>query len=580
MRALRAADAGRAAALAADEAAALPAAPNPRPAPRRLLFLLGGTLASLVFGSWLGWGTPDDDIIASVFGGRAHLEQLLPHLSASKDLVEYAPNAKGVPPLASPVMPVGQRDVSAHVLLQMRGYLLKTRTFDESKTLNALASLKSGDIGSNAFLYGGAHLATVGLAMGAAHSLGLTTMAPDRSRYLTDPAAMKVLYVAARLVSVVSAVVLAILVVAALRNFGGALPAVMAVAFLCASAEMQAAAHIAKPHTLAAAAAFASMLLVSRDDGRRLIFAGMLAGIAAGASIVYGAVVAVLTVSVLGRHGTRRALLFLGTAIATFVATNPHVLLAPRALLGAVTNHNVAYGYGGVSPIALVRFIEQLGTLGIGWAGIAFALAGSFLAWRRARAWIVYFWALLLVFGAGIGELRIGLIVVPLGAVVAALGVKETFLRVRPRVLRAGIVALALALEMPAIANAAALSYAFAVESDPATSPSRKAGRWINDMIPPGATVAIQDSSSWTDDVPPFEFLKFRTTGDAADADYVVLSGKCGGDIAAEVERMGLSRLAVEQKFSHCATLPAFLCNCRFQVALNVWVLRDRERAP
>ena len=541
--------------------------------------LIAALVACLVYNQSLDWAAPGEEMIPLVFGSRAELGRLLPALAESKDGVTYQPHDPGVPPVAWARLDAGGRQVSSHVLLQMRGYLLKTRTYDESKTFNALAALDPRSFRPEIFIYGGSYLASVAAAFGVTDRIGLASLVNDRGYYLEHPDELRRLYVAARVVSSAAAVALVALCTLAAAQ-AGIVAAVVAATLLCLSPEMLAASHIAKPHGLAVALVIGAFLAGFGARRPRPLVGGVLAGLGMGASLPYAALVVLLGGMVFVRQGRRPALVLLATAAITFLLTNPHVVIYPDRLLATVGSHTHDYGYGVLSFGRLATFVADLGTLGLGWGGVALAAVGALSRQGRTRGWALMMLVGVLL-GAAFGALRIAMVVVPVGAVLAGFGAQRIAEAMRVAPMRAAAVVLLVALQVPTWWAFASLSVAYAAEADPARSPMLQAGRWINEHVPEGAEIAFGDSSGWTDDVPPFQFLRYSLSAlTGPGPEYAIVTGKCDAVVETKAAALGLGGYVEAARFDACAGRGTFaLCNCRYQSGLSISLLRRSEHA-
>jgi hypothetical protein len=233
-----------------------------------------------------------------------------------------------------------------------------------------------------------------------------------------------------------------------------------------------------------------------------------------------------------------------------------------------------------LSPRLLATFVADLGILGLGWGGIALAVVGALSGDGRARGWALLMLAGVLL-GAAFGALRIAMVVVPVGAVLAGIGAQRLADSVRGATLRAAVVALLVALQVPTWWAFASLSVAYAAEADPARSPMLRAGRWINEHVPEGAEIAFADSSGWTDDVPPFQFLRYSLSAlTGPGPEYAIVTGKCDAVVETKAAGLGLGGYVEAARFGACAGRGTFaLCNCRYQSGLSISLLRRSEHA-
>ena len=446
----------------------------------RLRFLAAAaTLSFLTFTPSLDWAVPRDNLIPLLVGSESALTQLLPDLQESESRARYSDLVPGTTPLESITTLDRVERQRSHVLLQMRGYLLKTRTFDESKTMKALAGLKSGDLGYEAFLYGGSYLGTLAATLGAGHIVGLLDLHGDQSFYLEHPDEMGRLYVAARLTSWISGIAL-VLLCTSIAYRHGVISAIVTMLLLVSSPELLAATHIAKPHLFAAVFALAAFGVVQSWDYRRSLLAGFLMGFAAAASVVYVFLVGYLTLIFVVHRSYRSAAKFCGIASLVFFVCNPHLIVYVKDFLQLVFAHSEGYSYGAISPTFLLKFSSELILIGLGIGGCFLAFLGMLQNGRWTEKWAIHFLLVFLILGLSFGILRLSLILLPIGAIAAGIGTQEAFQRIKPAlrpVLTATLLTVTLlTLQLPLLSKLIGLRGALAADSSELDSTTLNAG--------------------------------------------------------------------------------------------------------
>ncbi len=306
-----------------------------------------------------------------------------------------------VDPLESREHPVLLNQSDARRAAIIRRYRLYTYQPDEMITMMALASMRpsEGRLDPKLYQYGGLWIYPVGAAARLGAAAGWLTLEGDAAWYLDHPAEFGKFYVAARLYTVLWAVIGVWAVFALTRKLANGCAIAGAVASLCAMAMPVVInmAHEAKPHLPAATIMLLAVLAAMRyaESGRRAwwIATAVLCGAAFGMVLSAWPIFVVLPVMVLLRRaGWEEALTrtvfggLIGAGV--YLATNPYIainLFVNRAVLESNFGNSLA-----MYEIARLRE----GAIGAAWLVLegtspvlaVFGAGGAvWLAWRWVR---------------------------------------------------------------------------------------------------------------------------------------------------------------------------------------------------
>lgn len=326
---------------------------------------------------------------------------------------------------------------------------------------------------------------------------------------LLDGARVADLYLLARLLSVLFGVATVFAVYLAgskfyNRNAGLAAAGIMAVMPLHVQYSHYVAVDVPAVFFVAAALA-ASALLLRENQLRFYLFAGAMAGLAAGTKyncgMVFLSIVAASLLSIAGGLSHRRKALLLSAAflaaVVAFIITTPGALLWPDQFLRGLTFEigHAASGHGYVfqntGPGWLYTITNSLAA-GIGWPLLVLAVLAVIIALirRRTEALVVLAFVLPYYGLISVSEVRFARYALPLfpplALLIAAfkLGTWEN-LATRPRVRQAAAVVLAL-VGAYTLAYTVALGLLF-TQADPRD----RAAQWAASYVPAGTTIAL-----------------------------------------------------------------------------------------
>lgn len=420
-----------------------------------------------------------------------------------------------------------------------RRYFLYTHQPDEMLTLMGLARMKPAqfDFHPHQFQYGGLFTYPIGALIFLSGKLGLLTVSSNLGVYLEDPSLFGRMYLFGRLFVTAFYIATGVLVFQFGRRIAGSVPGfIAAVLFLlCPGAIVFS--HEMKPH---AAAPFFVLLMfywlfrLLEDRRRRFLW---LATIACGAAtaMVYSNELFLLAVlcCVWFVHGIglrERLTKTVGCCAivaAVYFVFNPYVLLDFDTLLEEVRLIRVRYEPG-FRVMGVVGFIQNILLSSLGLPTSVLAIWGLINLVRRRDSWslislgMIVLYTTLLVYQLGEQShsakmARLMCALFPLFAVLAAVG-----LRAIPRMAAQIGVGLASMCWMIWLAWPYLLTY----HIDAGSHSSRlEAGRWINEHIEPGASIAVPPSPA-PYKAPPFAFAKYDLVTDTASRpDYIVTVG-------------------------------------------------------
>lgn len=437
---------------------------------------------------------------------------------ASEEPVTYAKGVEEFPPGWS--WPPGM------LVHSYRALLLRTRNPDEQKSFVVLSQMRPWRLEFQPLYvqYGGAFIYPLGAFLYALKLAGLLRLVPDLSFYLQDPAAMGRLFLGGRVFVLLFHLAAVLLLFGLGRRIGSPGAGAAAGALLGLMPAALAAAHVVKPHAVAAAwalACLAAALDARAGGGRRAyLLAGLCAGLSAGASFGHAPFALAPLAAWLERRRRREsgpgelvwALGAAALAAAVFAALNPYFLLRPRDYLWELTV------YGGAArsprllgPLPALLFVSPARSCGavlvsLGWLGWLRALRADarrrFLAVTVAALFAAQYILLARSWGwlAGAAATRFFYPFLALAALFAA----DLALSL-PR--RWAVLVLALAF---AETGWRAWPYAAALERDALRSSTwERAGDWIEAHVPPGASVGL-GRYPHPSHTPPFRYDRYR----------------------------------------------------------------------
>ena len=221
----------------------------------------------------------------------------------------------------------------------VRSFLLQSVNPDEKKAFIILARMRPWKLDFQPLYvqYGGGIIYPLGAWLWAASKAGLARLSPDPAYYLEHPDAMGRLYALGRLFMLLFQTGAIVLVAALGRRLGGVRAGLVAAAVYALLPPVLENAHLIKPHAYAAFWALASVwFLLSAQGGakrRALLWAGLLAGVAAGSNLALAPLCAAPLLVGRDRDG------LLGSAAGALVlaALNPYLIVAPRAYAWELT---------------------------------------------------------------------------------------------------------------------------------------------------------------------------------------------------------------------------------------------------
>ncbi len=560
--------------------------------------LAGSLFMSAVFSfSGLGWGLPSAKTLETLAPDQASRSAFVARLAESRptpgDGNWIAFNiARRAEEAESRRTGVLDGPLESRVA---RSFLLASGSFEEALVLAAVSSLDpmSGDLDPGVLQYGGAHLYAVAAALKGAQLAGYACLVPDVRFYLERPGEMARLYRVGRMVSAVCGVLVVLatfhLAVALAGGGAGALAALL----VALSPILVAHAHMMRSHLFALPWALWALVRIVRlreDPGwRKSLAAGALAGLAAGSVLYHAALL--LPFLVAHGHGPhwkekgRQVAAGLAAFAAVFVITNPSLVFSGGLLAMEWADHGLDHAGNrvfGFDPAAAVRLFLGILPQAMGPAGFLAACAGAFaVAWRPAH------WVVLAAFVPALGGMllrrghtpedfayaRFGLILVPLGAVWAAVWAVDIARNARRAsvLVGTGAVLFQLPLCLAYVGN-------FREAAGPVSTAVR-AAREIAEHVPEGAAIAFDAIPNPADTpvVDPGRFdVRFAPGAlDAPDVRYWVVSETCPHAWRTRIERDFEPWITVEKS---APFLPALPFRDRFAMANRDFTIYKRRQ--
>jgi hypothetical protein len=295
-----------------------------------------------------------------------------------------------------------------------RRFVISSGAIDEREPYIVLGRMdRAGfDFDPHGFIYGGAYLYPVGAILFAQQSLGLFHPKEGIGRFIEHPEELRNMYLAGRSLNLLG--FLGVMVVLAMlgRRLGNPRLGTLAMIAWGLSTLPLNQAIISKPHVWAA---FWTALMVYHSCGyastgrrRSAIWAGISLGLAAGSNMFAAAMVCIPAALLFRRNPTlwlRSLASMLVAATATYLLTNPYVVLNPKLYLASILHHGSGEGWGyavaelgeGFScayDLLVHSFAFPLGLLGAAQA-FQFLWSGSDFWKKLAAGWTIAFIALM-----------------------------------------------------------------------------------------------------------------------------------------------------------------------------------------
>ncbi|MEW5767058.1 MAG: glycosyltransferase family 39 protein [bacterium] len=431
----------------------------------------------------------------------------------------------------------------------IRSYFVHTYNPDESRAFGVLSNIRpwKGSFNPHAFEYGGAYLYPLGLFLFLASLLKLVTLNPDLSYYFFHPEEMESLYVAGRMFSKIAVLGGVIILYLLGRRWLGKRAGFLAALFLLTSPLVLFEGHIMKPHIFCM---FYSILTLYATikillEGRMIWY--ILGGVGVGLTVGAGGYTAPIFLWLIIAHflsDNKNRYLWLGTsilmAILTFIITNPFYLLAfseAKREFMFVYNKDVGGGTR-MAAFSLSSFLQSIWTLkeacSLGYPIYFLSILGMIYALARHRRIDIFFLLCLLssllpfLSGGYNRGSRFFLFIFPLFFLLGAMVADRCLSSLRFK--KVAFLILVLILGYTAFYSFIYIS-GFVKEGSKDSS-RLAAGRWINEYIPYGSTIGIQNFPHICD-LPPFRFFnyKLRITKDLSKGDlppYLLLTSSSG----------------------------------------------------
>ena len=388
----------------------------------------------------------------------------------------------------------------------LRRFTLYTADPDEVLTIIALARLNpfAGRWDPGITQYGGFFLYPLGAALQLGSAAGIITARGDPSFYMAHPEAMGRIFLAGRIVVVLVGALAIPLLWAIARPIYGSRVAALAAAIGAVAPAWIVYGHILKPWAFGAPFALAALaagrrLIASARPGRDALLAGALAGLAAGAVLVYGPVILAVWIGITlrreGSAGRRLAWAAAAACAAAIVvlAVQPYWLRDPAQTLAA-WRRILSWHAPDYRPAVLAAFVW--GTLGCA-LGVPLAMAGlaegAFQMWRSRESLPVLAPTFLMLLAAAVrtgevpGDGIHARLIVPGALVLAMLGAGALWRLGRALPRFAQVLPLVLVIPTLLISGAVLRNFRAAAGIE---NTRHLAGRWLNAQ-PEGATIGV-----------------------------------------------------------------------------------------
>ncbi len=403
-----------------------------------------------------------------------------------------------------------------------RRFKLCTTEPDEALVIMSLSRMDPGrlDFNPRLFQYGGVFIYGAGVLFKCASAVGIITTA-GIDHYMDNPGDLFRIYVVGRywvlLLFLLSAIVVT-------RTFRDSRHRYLYALFYLSLPLCYMLARVMKPHLMSLLFVWLSYSAMMRhlDEGRSrsLYHSAVWLGLAAGSVLTngfFGAYLCVLLARARAPHRARVLLVYAAIALAVFTVTNPYVLANPDMVRGGIQN------------------LRSFWTFNWDTAAVA-----GFAARAVLSSWSIGF---LLVFGytlvAAIGKRRRGLLelcffLAGLGWLFALTFTKgdRTVLRLLPCLVVLFMI-LAQKAKVPGAVLAAAvllnlpylgiLGYNYYLETT-GESNRMMAARWIDETVPPVATIHVTEARGAPFAYPPFNF-EVKSITQETGARYYIAQG-------------------------------------------------------
>lgn len=423
------------------------------------------------------------------------------------------------------------------ILLAMNAFLLRTNHPHEQDILSAIAKMRPAkfDFNPRFFRYGGSYIYPIAAMYAVAAKVGYLKISPDITFYHARPNEIAKFYVIGRLLSCFAATMFILLIYLITKNIYDRKTAIVAALFSSIIPITLVDANIMRTQPYAAAWALLFIYFVTRiyssSEKKYFWLAGASLGMAIGASINAFIYILFLPAALYLKkdfYGTRHkkitdivkaVALVSSVSLAVFLLTNPYLIFSLEEFRDELKWIKVF-----IKDIRPWLFVtdslrESMGTLL--WVASLFGVA--YAAAKRSKGDILLMLLALpaLTYVAvffGYSSVRLAsanvriylplllmLLIFPARAVV---GLYESSARARKIIV---VVSVAI---MVIYTLALRMSYAAWLFRDAAGSSTNiRAGKWINENIPKGASVGIMKYTPHTDATPPFRFADYRIIG-------------------------------------------------------------------
>lgn len=317
--------------------------------------LVGALTVGLATGLWgISGGLPGPARLRALPESARTSPDFAPNLAASwKKLYEEIRRAHAEVRAEEPVVdarglvkiPAGWTFPPDPLLNSARSLLTQSVHPDEKKVFIILSQMRPWRFEFEPLYvqYGGAFVYPLGAFLAGAKLVGLARLVPDLAHYLAHPEDMARLYLLGRLFVLLFHLGTILIVHEIGRTLSGYRTGTLAALLYALCPLVLSESHLAKPHPVSAfwmcAAAWAMIRAIEKGRPADFVACGLAAGLAAGAAptAAYGAL-APLLARFLRREGSwKPALWGAFAAPAAFLATNPHLLLSPRAFIWELT---------------------------------------------------------------------------------------------------------------------------------------------------------------------------------------------------------------------------------------------------
>ncbi|MFA5392868.1 MAG: glycosyltransferase family 39 protein [Candidatus Ratteibacteria bacterium] len=508
---------------------------------KNILFLAIILMASLVLNLLgINWGVPDKAKINLVFKDKKTLGFLIPEMIKTREEVRematsygtgYAPDYDDKQLIA--VKTDGNDLVlSKGVLNAMRTFLLRTYYPDEHMVLVALSgmNLKEKDFNPHQFSYGGSYTYTVGFVFALSHLFHFAQAGKSAAYYFLNPDRLGVFYVIGRLVGVTATLFGIYLLFLLGKRYFNERIGLIAASFYGFAPLIVIRNHYFSPYTFALffviATFFASLKLITKNDWKYYLSAGVTTGVAAGAISFYGmsGILFVLAgllyqMSNKGTPGIKRAVFIriLGAgllAVGVFFITNPYLFVSWGEFIKEMQFGRQDFVF---SPSLRIYLFGSLKTA-LGWLFLMSSLSGLLVAFagnrKRGNLLLGLSFIICVIFFSLFSPwyARRSIFLVPFFALLS--GIFFDYLMGKPKFKTLGGFLLVLVLSYTFLYS---LSYDKIFRQKNIRD---EAGGWINASLPEGDSVGlVQMPAPYR--TPPFAFYRYKLIPVGLDRDLL-----------------------------------------------------------